>query len=50
MKYLLLLYANEAQWPNLSQEEMGKVMAAYGAYTEAVTAAGVRLEIGRAHV
>jgi len=47
MKYLLLLYANEAQWPALSQEEMGKVMAAYGAYTEAVTAAGVRLGSNR---
>jgi hypothetical protein len=47
MKYLLLLYADEAQWPTMTQEEMGQAVAAYGAYTEAVTAAGVALGSNR---
>lgn len=47
MKYMLLIYANEAQWPTMSQEQMGQALAAYGAYTEALTAAGIRLASGR---
>jgi hypothetical protein len=47
MKYLLLLYANEAGWSNMTQEQQAQGMAAYGAYTEAVTAAGVRLGSNR---
>ncbi|MDB5397005.1 MAG: hypothetical protein JWM91_4511 [Rhodospirillales bacterium] len=43
MKYMLLIYANEAHWPTMTQEQMGQAMAAYGAYTDALTAAGVRL-------
>jgi hypothetical protein len=47
MKYLLLLYANEAGWSTMTQEQQAQGMAAYGAYTEAVTAAGVRLGSNR---
>ena len=47
MKYMLLIYANEAHWPTMTQEQMGQAMAAYGAYTEAITAAGVRLASDR---
>ena len=47
MKYMLLIYANEAQWPTMTQEQMGQAMAAYGAYTEAITASGVRLASDR---
>jgi hypothetical protein len=43
MKYMLLIYANEAHWPTMTGEQMGQAMAAYGAYTDALTAAGVRL-------
>ena len=41
MKYMLLIYANEAHWPTMSQEQMGQAMAAYGAYTDAIAAAGI---------
>jgi hypothetical protein len=47
MKYMLLIYANEAHWPTMTQEQMGQAMAAYGAYTEALTAAGVRVASDR---
>ncbi|GGD02653.1 YciI family protein [Aquisalinus flavus] len=40
MKYLLALYDDEKQWMSLSEEEMGEVFAAYGAYSEALEEAG----------
>ena len=40
MKYLLLIYANEAGMASASQESVGQMLAAYGAYTEAVKKAG----------
>lgn len=41
MQYLLLLYAQESQWGKMSEAEVGKVMQAYMAYTEALKNAGV---------
>jgi hypothetical protein len=41
MKYMLLIFANEAGQQGASQVEMGQMMAAYGAYTEALKQAGV---------
>jgi len=41
MQYLLMLYANETQWPKLTEAERGKMMGAYKAYMEALTKAGV---------
>lgn len=41
MQYLLMLYVNEAGWPNLSKAEQEQGIAAYSAYTEALTKAGV---------
>src|ERR1700751_47067 len=41
MEYLLMLYVNEAGWPQLSKVEQGKGMAAYQAYTESLQKAGV---------
>jgi hypothetical protein len=41
MKYLLSIYASEAAEDALSPEEMGKIMQAYGAYSEALAKAGV---------
>jgi hypothetical protein len=41
MKYLLLIYGNEAAMLSASQETVGQMMAAYGAYTEAVKKAGI---------
>jgi hypothetical protein len=41
MKYLLLIYANEANTLNRPKSALEEVHAAYGAYTEAMTKAGV---------
>jgi hypothetical protein len=40
MQYILMLYVNEAGWPKLSKAEQEQGMAAYIAYTEALTRAG----------
>jgi len=40
MQYLLMLYVNEAGWPKLTKAEQEQGMAAYMAYTEALTKAG----------
>jgi hypothetical protein len=41
MQYLLLIYGNEAAMASASEADTGQVMAAYGAYTEAMVKAGV---------
>jgi len=41
MKYLLLIYANEASLLNRPKSALEEVHVAYGAYTEAMTKAGV---------
>ena len=41
MKYLLMIYAGEASENAMSPEDTGKMMQAYGAYTEALVKAGV---------
>lgn len=40
MKYLLMIYASEAGETAMSPEDTGKMMQAYGAYTEALVKAG----------
>ena len=40
MKYLLSIYASEAEEDKMSPEDTGKLMQAYGAYTEALVKAG----------
>jgi len=45
MKYLLLIYGNEAGMLSASQEAVGQMMAAYGAYTEAMKKAGYNLGV-----
>src|ERR1700727_307685 len=47
MQYLLTLYVNEAGWPKLTKAEQEQGMAAYMAYTEALTKAGVLKGVGR---
>jgi hypothetical protein len=47
MKYMLLLYANEAAVLSASKETAGQMMAAYGAYTEATKKAGVHVGSSR---
>lgn len=41
MRYLLLIYGDEAAWADATPEEMQPVMAAYMAYGEAITAEGI---------
>ncbi len=41
MQYLLMIYGGEAAMQNRSQEEIGRVVGAFMAYTEAVKSAGV---------
>jgi hypothetical protein len=41
MKYLLMIYASEAEEAKMTPEETGKVLQAYGAYSEAMVKAGV---------
>ena len=43
MKYMLLIYGNEANMLSASQETATQMTAAYAAYTEAVKKAGVLL-------
>jgi len=40
MQYLLMLYVNEAGWSKLTKPEQEQGVAAYMAYTEALTKAG----------
>ena len=41
MKYMLLIYSNEAAAQAASKAQTDQMIAAYGAYTEAVTKAGI---------
>jgi hypothetical protein len=41
MKYMLLIYSNEAGMQTVSTADAEQMMAAYGAYTEALRKAGV---------
>ncbi len=41
MQYMLMIYASEAEEDAIPPAEMGAIMQAYGAYTEALTQAGV---------
>jgi hypothetical protein len=47
MKYMLLLYGDEAAMQAASQEAVGQIIAAYGAYTEAMKKAGVHVGSNR---
>ena len=47
MQYMLMLYVNEAGWPKLSKAEQEQGMAAYMAYTEALTKAGALVSTNR---
>jgi hypothetical protein len=47
MQYILMLYVDEAAFPKLSPEEQQRGLAAYAAYTEALTKAGIAVGWGR---
>jgi hypothetical protein len=41
MQYLLMLYANENGWSQMTPADQQQAVAAYGAYTQALKTAGV---------
>ncbi len=41
MQYLMMIYLDEKAWPKMSKSDQEKGMAAYQAYTQALTTAGV---------
>jgi hypothetical protein len=41
MQYMLLIYRDEADFAPMKKEELGQMMAAYTAYTEALKKSGV---------
>ena len=47
MKYLLMIHASEADESKFSPADTQQIMQAYGAYTDALTKAGVRLGSNR---
>jgi hypothetical protein len=47
MKYMLLIYGDEAAGRATSEAEMGQIIAAYTAYSEAVSKAGILVSSGR---
>jgi hypothetical protein len=47
MKYMLLVYGDEKAAQNVPKAELGKVVAAYGAYSEALRKAGVSVTADR---
>ena len=47
MKYILLIYSNESEWQGLPKPEVDHRVAAYRAYTEALTQAGIVIALDR---
>ena len=47
MQYLLMIYDDESAFATAKPEDMGQLMAAYEAYTQALTASGVMLGANR---
>jgi hypothetical protein len=47
MQYLLLIYGNEAGMQSASKADMEQMMAAYGAYTQALQKGGVLVDGNR---
>ena len=47
MQYMLLIYGNEAAMQTASQAEVGEMIAAYGAYSEALRKAGAVVSADR---
>jgi len=49
MQYLLMIHQDEKASQTMSQEDGARVFAAYGAYTKAMSEAGVRIAGERLH-
>ena len=40
MQYMLLIYSDESSWPELTEEERGRLYEEYGAFTEGLRTRG----------
>jgi hypothetical protein len=47
MQYMLMIYGNEAGMQSASKADAERMLAAYGAYTQAIKSAGVLVASGR---
>ena len=47
MQYLVMIYASEAEEAKMTPSDTGKILQAYGAYTEALKKSGVMLGSNR---
>jgi len=47
MQYLLMLFAKETEWPSMTPSQQQERLAAYGAFTEALTKAGALASANR---
>lgn len=43
MRYMILIYSNEASWADVAPERISEIMGAYFAYTDKLKAAGVHI-------
>ncbi len=43
MKFMILIYSREESWSDIPQAKIAEIMAAYGAYTQKLKAAGVHI-------
>ncbi len=41
MRYMILIYSDEASWADVAPERIGEIMGAYNAYTDKLRTAGV---------
>ena len=49
MKYLCLIYSEEAQWPKLPKDETDRMLAEYGAFGEGIKKSGQYIRGDRLH-
>lgn len=47
MQYLILIYSDESHYGTMSEEDMGQLMAQYGAFHEEIAASGKMLGANR---
>jgi hypothetical protein len=49
MKYMLLIYGDESAWTKMPQDEMNKMYAAYGTFTEELAKSGAMIDGSELH-
>jgi hypothetical protein len=49
MKYMLLIYGDESGWANMAQDDLNKMYAAYGAFSEELAKSGAMIDGSELH-